>query len=302
MQSEICEKVTPSYAEWKCIKWNGEGTKKDLRWKVGNISQAQFQLQFIIINIFMASVPLTLHVPNQKCQTILLVRLLSLSLDFLSWQSFTPLSLHCQQSQLKSPNCASSVSLGRASQHNARSGSKTQLIRLPLSLLLSVSCPLALVVHCSICLRLNGPANPSACKNKMANILPQTEVDNGSGDGDGDGTTTTTTVMSSSSLCATFLQLFPAQQEMFLILMQVSHTAAVFYAHIKSPVLFIFVWFTANCWRISTDLLRVIPCYIFYIIFLSYIGNFTFKSCRDFSHLQYFSLTPIFDQKCSAKM
>lgn len=99
-----------------------------------------------------------------------------------------------------------------------------------------------------------------------------------------------------------FYSCFRHSRKCFLILMQVSHTAAVFYAHIKSPVLFIFVWFTANFWRISTDLLRVIPCYIFYIIFLSYIGNFTFKSCRDFSHLQYFSLTPFFDQKCSAKM
>lgn len=82
MQSEICEKVTPTYAEWKCIKWNGEETKKDLRWKVGNISQAQFQLQFIIINIFMASVPPTLRMPNQKCQTILLARSLFFSLAY----------------------------------------------------------------------------------------------------------------------------------------------------------------------------------------------------------------------------
>lgn len=163
--------------------------------------------------------------PNNSARSLTL--LLSCSL---SRQSFTPLSLHCQQSQLKSPVCASPVSLGRASQHNARSGSKTQLIRLPLSH--SDSCSLALVVHCSICLRLNGPANPSACKNKMANILPQTEVDNGSGDGDGEGTTTTTTVMSSSSLCATFLQLFPAQQEMFFNFnASVAHSCSILCAY-----------------------------------------------------------------------
>lgn len=168
--------------------------------------------------------------PNNSARSLTL--LLSCSL---SRQSFTPLSLHCQQSQLKSPNCATPVSLGRASQYNARSGSKTQLIRLPrslsLSLFLSDSCPLALVVHCSICLRLNGPANPSACKNKMANILPQTEVDNGSGDGDGNGTTTTT-VMSSSSLCATFLQLFPAHQEMFFNFnASVAHSSSILCAY-----------------------------------------------------------------------
>lgn len=212
--------------------------------------------------------------PNNSARSLTL--LLSCSL---SRQSFTPLSLHCQQSQLKSPNCASPVSLGRASQYNARSGSKTQLIRLPRSLSLShsffltLALSLLLFIALSVCVWM-GPQIRVPVKTKWATSSHKRKL-----------TTAVAMAMATAQrrrrwcpparFVLLFYSCFRHSRKCFLILMQVSHTAAVFYVHIKSPVLFIFVWYKRKYSKLLTNFDRLVAgytmLYFLYIVFSIYI-------------------------------
>lgn len=98
-----------------------------------------------------------------------------------------------------------------------------------------------------------------------------------------------------------FYSYFRHTRKCFLILMQVSHTAEVFYVHIKSPVLFIFVWFKRKYSKLLTNFDRLVAgytmLYFSYIVFSIYI-----LAILPSNPIVIFSLTPFFDQTYSAKM